>query len=169
VRIRRYRPGDRAAVIDLFREFMWQLAPPELGAQFQSYIELAIREELGRVEEYYFAREKQGFWVAEDPHVVGMVGIERHAEDAGELRRMAVQESRRRQGIGRELLACAETFCREAVYRRIVLSTSELQVPAMRLYESNGYRLMREEPAAPASHKSVGAGLTRYHYEKTLT
>ena len=166
--IRRYRPSDRAAVIGLFREFMWELAPPELGEHFQSYIEHAIREELGRVEEYYFSRERQGFWVAGEDRVLGMVGIERHTEDAGELRRMAVEQTHRRRGIGRELLACAETFCREAGYRRIVLSTSELQVPAMRLYESSGYRRVREEPAAPASHKSVGAGLTRHHYEKAL-
>jgi len=49
-----------------------------------------------------------------------------------------------------------------------VLSTSQLQAAARRLYESSGYRLVREEAAAAPSHKSVGAGLTRYHYEKAL-
>jgi hypothetical protein len=29
-------------------------------------------------------------------------------------------------------------------------------------------RQVREERDAPASHKSAGARLTRYHYEKTL-
>jgi putative acetyltransferase len=81
---------------------------------------------------------------------------------------MAVEKAHRRKGIGRELLATAEAFCRDCGYRRVVLSTSELQVAAMRLYESSGYRRVREEAAAPASHKSVGAGLTRYHYEKPL-
>jgi len=168
VKIRRYRPADRASVIELFRQSMWELAPPELGAQFQSYVERAIGEELGRIEEYYFGREGQGFWVAGEERVLGMVGVERHDGDAGELRRMAVDESHRRRGIARELLAFAEAFCREAGYRRIVLSTSQLQAAARRLYESSGYRLVREEAAAPASHKSVGAGLTRFHYEKAL-
>ena len=168
MRIQRYRPSDRAAVIELFRESMWELAPPRLGEQFQAYIETAIRAELGRVEEYYFSRAGQGFWVAGENRVVGMVGIERHTGDAGEVRRMAVEKSHRRRGIGRELLACAETFCRETGCRRIVLSTSELQVAARGLYEASGYGLVREEAAAPASHKSVGAGLTRYHYEKAL-
>jgi GNAT superfamily N-acetyltransferase len=168
VNIRRYRPADRASVIDLFRQSMWELAPPGLGAQFQSYVEHAIGEELGRIEEYYFGREGQGFWVAGDERVLGMVGVERHAGDAGELRRMAVDKSHRRAGIARELLAFAEAFCRETGYRRIVLGTSELQAAARRLYESSGYRLLREEAAAPASHKSVGAGLTRFHYEKAL-
>jgi putative acetyltransferase len=168
VKIRRYRPSDRGAVIGLFRELMWELAPPQLATQFQSYVERAIREELGRVEEYYFAREGQCFWVAGDDRIIGMAGIERHAQDAGELRRMAVEKAHRRKGIGRELLTAAEAFCRESGYRRVVLSTSELQLAARRLYESSGYRLVREETAAPASHKSAGAGLTRFHYEKPL-
>jgi GNAT superfamily N-acetyltransferase len=168
VRIRRYRPSDRAAVIELFRAAMWELAPPELGGEFQSYIERAIREELGRVEEYYFAKDGQAFWVVGEERVVAMAGVERHADDAAELRRMAVEKSQRRQGIARALLAHAEDFCREAGYRRIVLSTSELQAAAMRLYESGGYRLLRKEAAAPPSHKSLGAGLARYHFEKTL-
>jgi putative acetyltransferase len=166
VRIRRYLPPDQAAVISLFREFMWELTPPRLGAEFQEYVERAIREELGRIEEYYFGRDGQGFWVVDD--VVGMVGIERQTQHAAELRRMAVRSSHRRRGIGRELLRTAEAFCRECGYSKVVLSTSELQVAAMRLYESSGYHLVRKEAAAPASHKSVGAGLARYHYEKAL-
>ena len=78
---RRYRASDHAAVIALFRGFMQELTPPHLAAQFETYVETAIREELGRIE---------------------------------------------------------------------------------------GYRLERKESAAPASHKSVGAGLARYHYEKAL-
>lgn len=168
MRIRRYRPSDQGAVIGLFREFMWELATPALAAPFQSYIERAIQKELGRIEEYYFAREGQGFWIAEESRVVGMVGIERHADDSAELRRMAVEKTHRGKGIGRELLATAEAFCREQGYRRVVLSTSELQIAAARLYESRGYRRVREEKDADATHKSVGAGLTRYHYEKAL-
>ena len=60
----------------------------------------------------------------------------------------------------------AEAYCRASGYRKIVLSTSELQVAARRLYEASGYRLVREEVAAAQSHKTVGAGLMRYHYEK---
>ena len=48
--IRRYRPYDQGAVIALFREFMWELTPPALGAEFQAYVERAIQEELGRIE-----------------------------------------------------------------------------------------------------------------------
>jgi putative acetyltransferase len=52
--------------------------------------------------------------------------------------------------------------------RSVVLSTSELQAPAMRLYEGSGYRLVRTELAMDPSHKTAGAGLRRFHYEKPL-
>ena len=162
--VRAYRPADRAAVIELFRAFMQELTPPTLEAEFRAYVERAIREELSRIDEYY----GEAFWVAEDDGVIGMVGIERHAPDTAEVRRMAVARAHRRKGIGRALLGTAEAFCRQAGYRKVVLSTSELQSPARRLYESSGYGLVREERDAPASHKSAGAGLTRYHYEKRL-
>ncbi len=97
-----------------------------------------------------------------------MVGIEYRDDQTAELRRMAVQEAQRRKGIARKLLATAEAFSRDHGYRRVVLSTSELQLAARTLYESSGYRLVREEKNAAASHKSVGAGLTRHHYEKAL-
>ena len=162
--VRAYRPADRAAVIELFRAFMQELTPPALEAEFRAYVERAIREELSRIEHYY----GEAFWVAEQEVVIGMVGIERHTPETAELRRMAVARAARRKGVGRALLAAAEGFCRQAGYRKVVLSTSELQSPARRLYESSGYGLVREERDAPASHKSAGAGLTRYHYEKML-
>jgi putative acetyltransferase len=168
MKIRRYRPSDQGAVIALFREFMWELAPASLGGEFQAYIERAIGGELGRIEEYYFKRADQGFWVADAGPVIGMVGIERHDGDSAELRRMAVASAYRKKGIARALLETAEAFCREHGYRRMVLSTSELQQAASHLYQSSGYSMVREERAAPSSHKSVGAGLTRYHYEKAL-
>jgi putative acetyltransferase len=168
VKIRPYRSSDQAGVIAPFRDFMHELTPPRLREEFEAYIETAIREELGRIEDYYFGRNGQGFWVAQENGVVGMMGIETHGNDSAELRRMAVDRAHCRRGPGRELLGVAEAFCRDCGYGRLVLSTSELQVAAMKLYESSGDRRVRAEAAAPASHKSAGAGLTRYHYEKAL-
>jgi GNAT superfamily N-acetyltransferase len=147
---------------------MKELTPPRLEREFAAYVETAVRDELGRIDEYYLGCEGQGFWVAEENQVIGMVGVERHDAALAELRRMAVDAAHRRHGVGRALLGVAEHFCRQARYRKLILSTSELQIAARRLYESSGYYLVREEEGAPASHKSAGAGLTRYHYEKTL-
>ena len=166
--IRPYREADQPAVIGLFRQFMAELAPPQAKQSFDAYVALAVREELSRIADYYLAKPGQGFWVAELGGVVGMVGIERRSSREAELRRMAVETSHRRRGIGRELLRVAEDFCAESGYEAIVLSTSELQVAAMRLYEAGGYRLAGTEIAETQSHKTVGAGLTRHHYEKRL-
>ena len=81
---------------------------------------------------------------------------------------MAVDVRHRRRGIARALLGVAETYCSNFGYLTLILSTSELQTPAMRLYESSAYRLVRKDDSAGSSHKSVGAGLTRYHYQKPL-
>ena len=161
--IRQYRPADRDSVIALFRAFMRELTPPHLEREFAAYVERAIRDELSRIEDYYLK-----FWVADEGGVVGMAGIERHDNASAEVRRMAVNAANRRRGLGRALLQTAEDFCRSAGYRKIVLSTSELQSAARKLYESSGYRLVREEANPPATHKSVGAGVKRYHYGKAL-
>jgi GNAT superfamily N-acetyltransferase len=158
--IRRYEQRDREAVIRLFRDFM-----AELG-DFAAYADRAIAEELGRIGEYYV---DGGFWVAEpDGAVVGMVGIERRSDAEAELRRMVVARQYRRRGIARALLAVAEDFCRQAGYAAVALSTSELQAPAMRLYESSGYRRVRSAMSEATTHKMVG-GLTRHYYEKKLS
>lgn len=157
--IRRYEQRDREAVLRLFRDFM-----AEVG-DFAAYVDRAIAEELGRIGEYYAAG---GFWVAEsDGAVVGMAGIERQSETLAELRRMVVARMHRRRGIAKALLATAESFCRDAGYASIVLNTSELQQPAMRLYESSGYRRVRTARPEETTHKMVG-GLTRHYYEKKL-
>ena len=165
--IRPYRDADRIGVIRLFRQFMDELTPRDQVAEFEAYTEIAIREELSRIPKYYSARPRQGFWVAELDGVVGMVGIEQSSEKVAELRRMAVETSQRRRGIGRALLQAAEAFCRESGYDTIELNTSERQVAARRLYEANGYRLLGTGVVAKTTHKLIG-GLTRYYFEKEL-
>jgi GNAT superfamily N-acetyltransferase len=165
--IRRYREADQPGVIRLFRQFMDELTPRDMKADFDSYVEIAIRGELSRIPEYYFAKPRQGFWVADIEGVVGMVGIEQSSERVAELRRMAVETSQRRRGIARALLQAAEAFCRESGYDRIELNTSERQAAARRLYEASGYRLLGTGVIAKTTHKLIG-GLTRYYYEKEL-
>jgi len=167
VNIRPYRDADRLGVIRIFRQFMDELTPRELAAEFEAYTEIAIREELSRIPKYYFGRPRQGFWVADLDGVVGMVGIEQCSENVAELRRMAVETSQRRRGIARALLETAEAFCRESGYHRIELNTSERQVAARLLYEKAGYRLLGTGVVAKTTNKLIG-GLTRHYYEKDL-
>jgi hypothetical protein len=74
--IRRYEPGDRTGVRDLFVRVNRALAPADLRDRFEAYIELALREEIERIGEYYDPARGNSFWVAVDgPAVVGTVGL----------------------------------------------------------------------------------------------
>lgn len=66
------------------------------------------------------------------------------------------------------MLRVAEDYCRERDARTLVLSTSELQPAALRLYEAAGYDLVEEVVAEEASNKTVGGGIRRYHFRKRL-
>jgi GNAT superfamily N-acetyltransferase len=85
-----------------------------------------------------------------------------------ELRRMYVDPAERRAGIARQMLKFAEEECRRRGIPRLELSTSELQYAALALYRQAGYLLLREEVAETASNKTVGGGIRRYYFAKTL-
>jgi len=166
ITIRPFRDPDAAAVRDLFVLVNRQLAPPGGRDAFEAYIARSLTEEIGRISEYYGERGG-GFWIAVNAEtVVGMFGLEQAAADAMELRRMYVDPSARRGGIGRALLRFAEAeACRRGA-RRLELSTSELQPAALALYRRAGYRQVRDELADAVSNKTVGGGVRRYYFEK---
>lgn len=167
--IRHYEDRDAEAVQELFVRVNRALAPPALREAFEGYIALAIREEIGRIGDYY-AGPRRGFWVAEDAAgtLVGTFGLEPVGADAVELRRMYVAPEARRRGVARAMLAEAERIASGWGLARLVLSTAEIQEAALALYRNAGYRLVREEVAEAASNKTVGAGLRRFHFEKEL-
>jgi putative acetyltransferase len=167
--IRLYEDRDLPAVRDLFIRINRELAPPALRQAFEDYIVRSLREEIARIPDYY-AEHGGSFWVVEDAAgaVAGMFGLEAAETGAAEIRRMYVDRRLRRGGIGRVMLRRAEELCRAAGLDRIVLSTSELQQAALALYRVAGFRLIREEVATAETNKTVGAGLRRYYFEKTL-
>lgn len=166
--IRRFVATDAAAVRALFIRVNRELAPANLEARFEDYIESALREEIGRVEAYYESRNGRFFVAEQAGELAGMFGIERADEDVAELRRMYVDPHFRRHGIGRGLLERAEIEARALGMTRLILSTSELQPAAFALYQSAGFRLAREEIAIQATNKTVGGSIRRFHFEKSL-
>jgi putative acetyltransferase len=166
--IRDFSPDDAAAVRELFIRVNRLLAPADMRESFESYIARSLTEEIDRVADYYSERTG-GFWVAADGRkIVGMFGLEPAGDDAMELRRMYVDPDARRRGIARRMLDFAEHECRRRHRRRMNLSTSELQREALALYRNAGYELVREEVAVVASNKTVGGGIRRHHFTKSL-
>jgi GNAT superfamily N-acetyltransferase len=166
--VRPYAESDKKDVRDLFEAINRELAPAHLREVFEHYIVRGRNEEIDRIEDYYAQRDG-GFWVARDATgLLGMFGLERAGPDAAELRRMYVAAPARHTGLGRRLLAEAERIARERGFSRMVLSTSELQQPAIELYRRADYRLIKEETGDESTHKTVG-GLRRFYFEKDLT
>jgi hypothetical protein len=65
--------------------------------------------------------------------------------------------------VGRALVRQCTQFARQAGYSRIVLWTQSILTPARRIYQNEGYHLIKEEP-----HESFGKSLTGEHWELQL-
>jgi GNAT superfamily N-acetyltransferase len=168
VTIRPFGEEDAFQVRELFIIVNRLLSPPHMRDAFEVYIARSLTEEMDRVADYYGERDG-GFWVAlREEKVVGMFGLEPAAPDAMELRRMYADPSARRSRIARAMLQFAEAECRRLNMRRLELSTSELQPAACELYRQAGYRLLNDAVAEQASNKTLGGGIRRYYFEKTL-
>ncbi|GMF42151.1 unnamed protein product [Phytophthora fragariaefolia] len=98
--IRPYCGADHDAVVQLYLEGMISYsfegedeASKVLWARVR---QASVDSDLADIEGVYFARGGH-FWVAlartegEDEQIVGMVGLQRHSDDVGELRRMSVK------------------------------------------------------------------------------
>jgi GNAT superfamily N-acetyltransferase len=168
--IRPFGTEDAEAVQELFVRVNRLLAPPHMTDAFERYVARSIVEEIGRIPEYYRDERRGEFFVAvADGKIAGMFGLEPSGEQAMELRRMYVDPSMRRRGIARKMLERAEMEAAKRGAGQLVLSTSELQQDALKLYRAAGYRQIREEQAEAASNKTIGGGIRRFHFEKPLT
>lgn len=49
------------------------------------------------------------------------------------------------------------------------LSTSGVQQAALNLYRNAGFHLVDEETSSGMTHETLGGGLRRFHFQKSLT
>jgi putative acetyltransferase len=169
LQIRPYLPADERAVLDLFVRVNRELAPNHLRDDFERYIALSIREEIARIPEYYDRARGRSFWTAtESETVVGMFGLEPSPVGTIELRRMYVDPSCRRRGYATTMLRRAEEIAQAAGFSKMVLSTSEVQQAALALYRNARFTLLKDAQVMSSSNKTVGGGIRRYYFEKSL-
>ena len=167
--IRRAEEADRSTIEALFITVNRELAPPDLVQEFEAYIELSLEQEIRPFLDYYDPKVGNGLWVVRSGgELAGMYGLERVSIDDVELRRMYVAPEHRRKGLARVMLRHAEDQARELGYSRMVLSTAEVQKAAIALYYAEGFTFVRREEAQARSHKTVGGGIERLHFEKAL-
>ena len=167
--IRPYVAAGFGPVAEFWRRINRDLAPADMSERFEHYAESIIEDELAHMEDRFSAAQGSGFWVVVRGHsIVGCFGIERRDQSRCELRRMYLDSSLRGLGGAAWMLDSAEASARQLGYETMVLSTAEIQHAAVRFYEKRGYKHIHTEIASASSVKTVGGGLRRFHYEKSL-
>jgi DNA-binding MarR family transcriptional regulator/GNAT superfamily N-acetyltransferase len=105
-------------------------------------------------------------WVAErDGRIIGSIFVVKHPERSGvaRLRMRYVEPAARGLGVGRRLVQEVTRFARQAGYHTLTLWTNSVLTHARRIYETEGYQLVHEDP-----HHSFGKDLVAQTWELPL-
>ena len=135
IEIRLATHSDQTALRELFQEGVIEGQVPynDTGA------------DIDNLQEGYFNDEgSSAFWVAiHKDKVIGMIGVQKTADNSAEIRRLRVRKDHRRRGVGTRLLECALNCCREHGYLKIVLDVRIERGPAITMFEKFGFILSR--------------------------
>ena len=159
VTLRAHRPGDMGMVVALegatyAGQFGWDSTFEALAARI-------VADFLDQ-----FDAQRERCWIAEmDGRHVGHIFLVRHLErpDTAKLRLLCVDPAARGMGLGRQLVGECVRFARAAGYARITLWTQSILASAHRIYQSAGFRMVREE-----AHHSFGKDLVGQTWELEL-
>jgi DNA-binding MarR family transcriptional regulator/GNAT superfamily N-acetyltransferase len=154
--LRPHQPGDMGWVVHRHGVLYNQ----EYG--WDERFEALVAKVVARFIQSYDARRER-CWIAEkDGENVGSVFLVRHPDRPGvaRLRLLLVEPKARGLGIGGRLVRECTRFACQCGYRTITLWTNSVLDSARRIYEGEGYRLVREE-----SHHSYGADLVGQDWE----
>jgi DNA-binding MarR family transcriptional regulator/ribosomal protein S18 acetylase RimI-like enzyme len=93
-----------------------------------------------------FDPQYERVWIAErDGEVVGSVFITQASPEVAQLRLLYVEPTARGLGLGRRLVDECIRFSRAKGYKTLMLWTHDILVPAVRIYEAAGFKLIKEE------------------------
>lgn len=157
--LRGHRPGDMGWIVHRHgvlynREYGW-------NEDFEALVAEVVASFIKNLQP-----NRERCWIAEaDGEFAGSVFLVDHPERAGvaRLRLLLVEPTMRGMGIGTRLVGECTAFAREAGYERITLWTNSVLHAARRIYQNEGYRLVREH-----RHHSFGHDLVGQHWELEL-
>jgi putative acetyltransferase len=140
--IREFGPGDEAAFRRLNEEWIIR------------YFVLEPKDEASLADPRRTILDRGGriFIAIRASQPVGCCALLAMAPGEFEVAKMAVTESSQGAGIGRRLLEKAVTEARAAGAHRLYLETNRKLAPAIRLYESLGFRHLPPERIVPSAY-----------------
>jgi putative acetyltransferase len=142
VTIREFNPGDEASFRKLNEEWItryFRLEPKDEAALADP--QSTILASGGRI-----------FFADIEDQCVGCCGLLRSGANEFEVAKMAVTSSCQGSGIGRKLLHAAIEAARSAGARRLYLETNHILTPAIRLYESVGFKHLPPDRIVPSPY-----------------
>jgi ribosomal protein S18 acetylase RimI-like enzyme len=140
--IRSFKAADLPACTQLYRDGLLggRIAENDTGLDIDD------------IESAYMNHSGSHFWVAETTdsprQVIGMIGVQRHEDNVGEIRRLRVRQDMRRRGVGSALVETALKFCQDHGYLKIALDTFMEREPAVKLFEKFHFRHSRSRTLA---------------------
>ncbi|KAE8890704.1 hypothetical protein PF005_g13966 [Phytophthora fragariae] len=144
VTVRQYRPEDHAAVTKIFVE---SIIAVEKNLEYRYRWEERLREDLttdlADIQASHMA-PGGNFWVAVattkgTSKVVGITGLMRVSESVGEVRRVYVDQTCHRMGVGRKLMAQMESWSRQNGIKSVFLTTNAKNESSQAFYAALGY------------------------------
>ena len=150
--LRTHRPGDIGWAI----ERHGQLYADEFGwtVEFEALVATLFADFVSKQDP---ARER--LWIAQiGGDRVGCVFVVRNQEDpaVAQLRCLLVDPRARGKGLGQRLVQECISFAKLAGYRKMLLWTNDILVSARRIYEAQGFQLVKQEPHRSFGHDLVG-------------
>lgn len=89
----------------------------------------------------YQKDKESNFWVAIlDKRLVGTIGLQKHSENTGYIRRMAVAKNMRRKGIGEKLLETLIQFAQKSGYKELCAGLVKENTIAIKFYKKHGFK-----------------------------
>ncbi|MBR0822862.1 helix-turn-helix domain-containing GNAT family N-acetyltransferase [Bradyrhizobium liaoningense] len=155
--LRSHRVGDMGWVISrqgaaYAADYNWDISYEALVAEICAQF----------IKNYDAAREH--CWIAEvGGEPVGSIFLVKATDEIAKLRLLQVEKKARGLGVGRALVEQCIQGARERGYKRMTLWTQSILVAARGIYQSAGFKMLKEE-----KHHSFGADLVGETWERDL-
>jgi GNAT superfamily N-acetyltransferase len=145
IRVRSYQPGDSEAFRTLNEQWILKYFT----------LEEPDRLVLNHPEEHILRPGGAVVMAFAGEIPVGTCALIAEGDGVFELAKMAVDETRQGQGIGRKLLEYTLAEARKMGARRVVLGSNSQLAPAIHLYESVGFKHVQPEHPSPYARANV--------------